>query len=265
VEIFTIWKIYDDVYILHMDIYYYILLIIWWFFAGLFWSTVWSGGLVSLPVVIFTGLPIHIAIATHRLWVVILEWVSAIKYHKEVKIDLKLGILFWCLSALWATLWSHILIELNEKYLRMITAVLLIVVFIMLTICNSLGVKNIKPKKKHWYISVVLALILWIYGSIFWAWFGTLIMFCFILIWMDYIHSSALSRITWFIMSLTATIIFAVHWLIHYPYGITLWVGFALWAWVWVWYWVKKWNSFIKKLFILLIIASVIKLIYDII
>lgn len=245
-----------------MEVWYYILLLMWWFFAWIYGSVVWSWWLISLPIVIFTWLPIHIAIATHRFWVVILELVSFIKYKETIKVDVKTGVIFWFLAALWAYIWSNIVLQLNESTLNYITAVLLIFVFGILILLNKLWLKNTSPKWSYWYSAMFFTVILWIYGSIFWAWFGTFIAFIFLLIGFDYTHSSALSRSTWFIMSLTASIIFAYNGLIYYPYGITLWLWFALWAWVWVWIGIKNGNKYIKYLFITLLVITVIKLIF---
>lgn len=246
-----------------MEIFYTFMLFFWWILAGLFGGTVGSGSLVSFPLLILIGLPIHTAIATNRFGAVFLEWSSAIRFYKEGKLNLRFGIIFWLSAATWSIIGSNLIFSINERYLNLLTAILLLFVFLILIFKNKLGVQKKDVTKKHWIIVLFLSFLLWIYWGIFWAWFGTLIAFVFILIWLDFIQSAAISRVVWLVMSLSAALVFMYHWAINYPYAIALGLWLAVWGWIGVGFWIKKGNKYIKFLFISILLLTIIKMLIE--
>ena len=99
-----------------------------------------------------------------------------------------------------------------------------------------------------------------IYGGFFGGGFGSFIMFLLLFSGFTFIKSAAIGRVVGFIMSLTATIVFAFNGLIHYPYAISIGLGSAIGSWVGVSIALKKGNKYIKTLFIIIILLTIIKL-----
>ena len=230
--------------------------------AGLYGSSVGSGGLVSLPVLLLTGLPVHIAIATNRFGAVLLELSSAFRFYREKKLNLRLGILFGVLAAIGSFVGSNILLKIDESYLRIITAILLVAVFFILIFKQKLGIKEIKTFKNKWYVAGILTVVLGIYGGISGAGFGTFISFVFVITGSTFVQSAGISRVVGFIMSFVATIVFAFHGVINYPLAISLGIGYAIGGWIGAGISIKKGNNFIRVLFIVILVVSVFKLLF---
>jgi uncharacterized membrane protein YfcA len=66
-----------------------------------------------------------------------------------------------------------------------------------------------------------------------------------------------------FIVSGTATIVFAFNGLINYPYALALGLGSILGAWIRAGLGIKKGNNYIKILFLLIILITIAKLTFD--
>lgn len=246
-----------------MELIYTIVLFFGGILSGLYGSTVGSGGLVSFPLVLITGLPIHSAIATNRFGAALLELASAARFYKEKKLNFKLGLLFGLTAALGSFIGSNIVVNFDEKYLNLITAILMGSVFFILIFKNKLGIKERIVSHKHWIAASIATLLLGIYGGFFGVGFGTFITFAFILVGMNFVKSAAVSRVVGLIMSVMATAVFAYHGLIHYPYAISLGLGLAIGGWIGAGIGVKKGNEYIRILFIAILLATIAKLIFE--
>ncbi|MFH1444515.1 MAG: sulfite exporter TauE/SafE family protein [Candidatus Peregrinibacteria bacterium] len=231
--------------------------------SGLYGSTVGGSGLVSFPLVLLTGLPIHSAIATNRFGATLLELTSAARFTKEHASQYKVGIFFGLVAALGALIGSSVVVAFDAKYLTLINAIMLAAVLIVLLSENSLGMKERRIPEQRWVIAAPIALLLGIYGGFFGIGFGTFITFVFLIVGLDFVKSAAASRIVGLLMSLTATVVFAFHGLIHYPSAIALGLGLAIGGWIGVGMGIKKGNAFIRGLFILMVLVSIAKLLFD--
>lgn len=246
-----------------MELVHIIILFVGGILSGLFGSTVGSGGLVSFPLVLLTGLPIHAAIATNRFGASLLELASAARFYKEKKLNFKLGLLFGVIAAFGAFVGSNVVINFDEKYLSLITAILMGSVFFILIFKNKLGIEERIVSHKHWIAASISTLFLGVYGGFFGVGFGTLVTLVFILVGMNFVKSAAVSRVVGLIMSVIATAVFAYHGLIHYPYAISLGLGLAIGGWIGAGIGVKKGNEYIRILFIIILLATIVKLIFD--
>ncbi len=246
-----------------MELSKIIILFIGGLLSGLYGSSVGSGGLVSLPVILLTGLPIHTAIATNRFGVVFLAFFSTLRFHKSKKLKMKLGLLFGSFAALGSFIGSNLALKTNENNLKIVVIILFVVIFIFLMFKNKLGLNQKKLTHRHWITALILTFLLGIYGGFFGIGFGTFITFIFLLIGMNFIKSAAISRMVGLFMSLSAAIVFAYHGSIHYPSGIALGMGMGVGAWIGAGISVKKGNVYVRGLFLLILTASIIKLIVD--
>lgn len=246
-----------------MEPMYIIILFVGGILSGLYGSTVGSGGLVSFPLVLLTGLPIHSAIATNRFGAAMLELVSASRFYKEKKLNFKLGLLFGLAPALGSVIGSNLVFDVDEKYLNLIIAIVLVSVFLILIFKNKLGIQEKAISRKHWVAALFGSFLLGIYGGFFGVGFGTFITFIFLLVGLNFVKSAAVSRVVGLVMSLTATAVFAYHGAINYPYAIALGLGLAIGGWIGAGIGVKKGNEYIRILFLVILLATIGKLIFE--
>lgn len=232
-------------------------------FAGLYASSVGGGGLLTLPLLLFTGVPIHIALGTQRFAALILEVVSSLKFYKEKKIDFKVALPLGIVSGLGALVGVHLIIAIDAKYLNLIIGVLLVLIFLLITFKDKLGVKERNFVRKHHSLLAILTFLFSIWGGFFGPGFGVFITILMVLFGYTFISSAAISRVIGVFMSAAAMIIFAQHGLINYLYGGVLGGGFAIGSWIGIGIALKKGNHYVKGLLTIVILVSALKLILD--
>ena len=113
-----------------MELVFITILFIGGILTGLYASNVGGGALVTFPLLILIGLPTHIAIATNRLSALFLELFSAIKFYKEKKLNLKLGLFLGLIAAVGSFIGSNIVIKINERFLNLVIGIIFFIVFI---------------------------------------------------------------------------------------------------------------------------------------
>ncbi|OGY23753.1 MAG: hypothetical protein A2Y57_04470 [Candidatus Woykebacteria bacterium RBG_13_40_7b] len=230
-------------------------------FGGFYAANVGGGALVGFPIMVLIGLPTANAIATQRFAAVILEFVSAIKFYKEGKLNLRFGLILGIIAAVGAVIGTNIVLHVDERYLNIIIGILLLVVFIVLFNKDRVGIKEKNISNKNLIQIALFTFLLSIYGGFFGAGFGTLIMFLLVFAGFTFIKGAAISRVVGFFMSVASAIVFAHSGLINYAYGLSLGLGFALGGWVGIGVALKKGDNYVRTLLGVIILISVLKLV----
>lgn len=246
-----------------MDILPLFILCIGGILTGLYASSVGGGSLITFPLLILMGLPTQIAIATNRLGIVLLECSSAIKFYRENKLSWKWGIPLGIVAAIGSFIGSHMVITINERLLNIIVALLLAVVVVVSLKKNTPEhlKKNLSPKNT--LILVSLAFLLGIYGGFFGAGFGIFIMFVLVAFRFTFLESASLGRLIGFMMSLTASLVFVYNGSINYAYAFSVGIGSAIGSWFGIGIALKKGDRFVRILFIVIIVVTILKLILE--
>lgn len=244
-----------------MEILTIILLFLIGFIANFIGSMIGGGGLISIPSLIFIGLPPQIAIATDR-FSSIGQSTSIFKYHKANKINYKLILPLSIITIIGTIIGSIILINFDKSFLTKIIGII-ILLLLPLVLMNKSGIINKKSSYKQNLIGYVLYFFIVIYGAFIGA--GTGILTTIVLIFffgLTYLESNGNFSILWLIISLFSTIIFAFQGFIRYDYGLVLLAGSLIGGYAGAHTAIIKGNKFIRILFIVLILISSIKLIF---
>ncbi|HEX8965153.1 MAG TPA: sulfite exporter TauE/SafE family protein, partial [Patescibacteria group bacterium] len=157
----------------------------------------------------------------------------------------------------------NLIIAINEKYLNIIVAILLVAIFLFIKNKNKLGIKEHTLTRKH-YISLSLTtFILGIWGGFFGPGFGALSVILLVFFGFTFLESAAISRVIGVFMSGVAMIVFAQHGLINYLYGAILGAGFAIGSWIGIGIALKKGDTFVRGLLVIIIFITVLKLVLN--
>ena len=178
-----------------MDLTFAIILFAGGILEGLYASTVGCGSLLSIPLLLLTGLPIHTVIGTNRFSVIFLESASTLKYQSKKKGTLKYALILGLIAACGSVIGSSLVIHVSETHLNLATAIILAVVFLMIITKDKLGLKEKHSPKINWPAVSAAVFLLGIYGGFLGAGFGTMITFIFVITGFSFITSAANSRI----------------------------------------------------------------------
>jgi len=231
--------------------------------AGLYASSVGGGGLFTLPLLLWTGIPIQIALGTQRFAAVILELASAIKFYKEKKVNLKLALPLGVLAGLGSLIGVNIILAINEKTLSLIMAILLVGVYIAVRSQKKWMREKPIMGGRHYVLLALATFFLGIWGGFFGAGFGAFIMMPFLFLGYKFMESAGIARVIGFVMSTFAMLVFAHQGLINYVYGIFLGGGFAIGSWIGISIALKKGDEYVRGLMAVVVIITAIKLILD--
>ena len=121
------------------------------------------GWLISIPFLIFLGLPPQIAIATNKFGAVWLSIWSLIKFKKEKKIMWEYTIYFSILAIIWSIIGANILLKIDKDYLQNIVGIVWLVLLPFVFLKKELGIIKNKTSISKNIIGSIVYFILMIF------------------------------------------------------------------------------------------------------
>src|SRR5699024_5815950 len=104
------------------------------FFAGLMNTMAGGGSLLTLPLLIFMGLPSSVANGTNRIAVFVQSITASQNFYKKGYVDKKLAILFGIPATIGSFVGANLAIQISERTFNIVLAVIMViaVVFIVM-------------------------------------------------------------------------------------------------------------------------------------
>ncbi len=221
-----------------------------------------AGSLLTIPVLIFFGLPPHTAIATNRLGVTGSDIAGWYEFHVKKMIDYRAAVALAVPALIGAIGGAHLVLEIEQALLKKIIAVITLLVLAMVMLNPDTGITRRKEHNKAKYIFAVIAsLAVGVYGGFYGAGAGTFLFYILIFCFGEtFIESAGTHEPANLAFSLTAVVIFAINGVINYMWAIPLFIGSFSGAFLSAYYSDNFSNVWLKKLFIAVVIIAVIKL-----
>lgn len=248
-----------------MDLTTAIIILLGGFFAGILNTVVGGGSLVSVPLLITVGLPTHLAIGTNRLAMVFNTGVGAIEYYRKVKFNIKMALSLAAFASVGSLLGANIVLTIDEVTLRYVMAVLMLIMGGVIFYKRKLGLEEggANTSRKTFASIIALSFVLGIYGGFFGAGISTMFTFVFVLfLGMSFVGSAGMTRFVVSILSMTAVPVFLINMKIDFLYGLVLAASFVVGAKIGVKLALKAGNIWIRRLFLLLVVISSIRLLF---
>lgn len=243
--------------------YEIIILIFAGIFAG-FANTVAGGGsLLTLPILIFMGLPPAVANGTNRIAIIMSTLSANIGYASKGVITYPFGIYLGISALFGAILGARIAIDIDGVIFNRILAIIMILV--VLTIAFKPNISNHLSQErttgKHLLISLVAFFFIGIYGGFINAGIGFIIM-----LYLNTFNRMNLVRVNSvkvgvaFIYTVGALVTFALSGNVNWLYGFIMAIGTSIGAWTGSRLSVDKGEGFIKFFLIIIVIFMSLKL-----
>lgn len=229
--------------------------------ASFIGSMVGSGGLLSIPFLIFVGLPPQVAIATNKMGAVGLSAGAIPTFWKEKKILWKYVPIFALISIAGAYIGAHILLSLHEETLNIIVGIIILLMVPLILVKKEIGVKRKGASTTKKTIGYALYFLIMVFGGFFGGGAGTLIFFTLMIFFgFTIIEANATDIIPWFLLSLSGLIIFAINGIVDYGLGFALFLGMLAGGYLGAHAAIKKGDQWVKVIFIVVVIISGLKL-----
>ncbi len=243
----------------------YLILAFGMFLTGFIDSIAGGGGLISIPVFMFTGLPIKSSIATNKLAAFFGNFISAFNYYKRGQLDKKLILKIAPLGFLGAFIGAYILRYLSSDFLKLLLPIVLFLIFIYSTFNKRIGMSNnfVGYNKKNLLYGALLSLSLGFYNGFFGPATGTLLTIGLITIYkFDFLKATGTTQALNFFMTVSSLIGFLIVGGINLKYGIVASIFRSLGGRLGSNLAISKGNSIIKPLFLSSILTAMLVMVY---
>tara|TARA_B100001971_G_C18029462_1_gene451751 strand:- start:128 stop:817 length:690 start_codon:yes stop_codon:yes gene_type:complete len=226
-------------------------------------STVGGGGLVSIPFLIFTGLPPQVAIATDRFGSVGQALIAFYKFWKAKKIVWKYVAILSILSIVGSIIGANILLKTKSEILTNVIGIILILLLPFIFIKKDIGIKRKKVTRLKMIIGLVIYFLIQTFTGFFGGGTGTLIFYTLMIAFgYTIIEANATNNIPWILLAISSFIIFAINGIVDYKIGTILLLGMITGGYIGAHVAIKKGDKWVKTLFAVLVIISGIKLLF---
>jgi len=230
-------------------------------FVGVINTLAGGGSLISLPILIFLGLPPAVANGTNRI-AILIQNVFGVAGFKSKGVDFFTFGKWAALSALFgAMIGAQIAVDIKGELFNRILAVVMVLVVVYMVIPKKKLTTEIPLTTKRKWWSVFLFFFIGLYGGFIQAGVGFLILLILSNInQYTLVKSNAIKMFVVLVYMVLTVIVFAYNDKINWTYGITMAVGNATGAWITSRYAVKKGDQIVKIFLIVMVIAMAIKL-----
>ncbi|MGG2065490.1 TSUP family transporter [Bacillus sp. S14(2024)] len=248
-----------------INLYTLVFLVLSGFLAAFIDSVVGGGGLISIPALLFTGLPPSTAIATNKLASSMGSLTSTISFIKSGKVNFRLVSKLFPLTVLGSFLGAYIVKHISSQVLQPLVLVLLIAVAIYTILKKDWG-KDSKYEGMGWKRGLIFAVTVFtigFYDGFFGAGTGSFLLFSFLIIGFDFIQSAGNAKVLNFGSNIAALIMFLYLDVVNFSYGIPMGIAMILGALVGSNFAIKKGVSYVRILFIVVTLFLIGKNILD--
>ncbi|NLE77778.1 MAG: sulfite exporter TauE/SafE family protein [Chloroflexi bacterium] len=222
-----------------------------------------GGSLLTLPLLIFLGLPPAVANGTNRVAIVIQNITAVLGFRSKGVSDFKLSGLLAIPALAGAYLGAKIAIDLPEETFNRVLAVIMVVV-LMLILWNPTRKLHgdgdgISTRRK--VAAAVVFFLIGIYGGFIQAGVGFIFMAALVGIFgMDLVRVNAVKALIILVYTLLALYVFAVEGKVDWVLGLVLSVGNGMGGWLTGRFSVTKGERWIRPVLIVCVLAFALKL-----
>lgn len=205
----------------HIHLLTVLFLLLTGFLAAFIDSTVGGGGLISLPALMFAGLPPSLALGTNKMAGTMSALTSSLSYLKSGKIQYKLVSPLIPLSFVGSVAGAYLVHHVATAFLRPLVIVLLIAVTIYTIFKRNMGQTNTYrgASRRLFLISSLVALVLGFYDGFFGPGTGSFLIISFLFMGFDFVQASGNAKALNLASNVGALVTFAMVHSINYLYG----------------------------------------------
>ncbi len=153
------------------------------FFAGVVDSITGGGGLITIPVMLATGIPVHFITGTNQCSAWVGAYVSAYKYFKSGNVHLKSALITLPFAVIGSYFGARLNLIVPDYFLKLFMLIMVPVVAIFLFTNKKLGEKDYVDEKSTAQIvgwSIVIGLLLGAYQGFYGAGAGMFFMLAYV-------------------------------------------------------------------------------------
>ena len=222
-----------------------------------------GGSLLTLPMLIFLGLPPSVANGTNRIAILIQSIVTNIGFRSKGVKTYPFSIYFGISATLGAIIGAQLAIEIDGDTFNKILAIIMVIVVAYLVLNRRSKVEDIieRINGKHLWISIILFFFVGIYGGFIQAGVGFLMLLVLSGVnRFTLVKSNAIKIVVTGIYTIFAVIIFVINDKMNWEYGLILAFGNAIGGWFASRWSVSKGDGIVRVFLVIMVIIMAVKL-----
>jgi uncharacterized membrane protein YfcA len=243
--------------------YLYLAVIAAGFVAGFINTLAGSGSLVTLPLLIFLGLPVNVANGTNRVAILLQNVVGVSSFRQQKVLDVRGGLILSVPAIVGSILGAQIAVNLNEQLMRRTIGVLMVVMLVVILIRPKRWLEGRRETQNHrpGWSQLLIFFAIGVYGGFIQAGVGIFLLAGLVLgAGYDLVRANAVKVLIVLCFTVSALAVFLIHRQVVWSTGLILAVGNMLGAWVAARMAVERGAAFVRWVLILVVALSGAKL-----
>ena len=240
----------------------FLYLIVIGFVAGVINTLAGGGSLLTLPMLIFLGLPPNIANGTNRVAILIQNIFGTAGFKSKGVTAYPFSMYLGIAAMLGSLIGAQIAVDIKGETFNKILAVVMLLVVASMVI-KPKNLQNISERLtgKYLWLGVIAFFFIGIYGGFIQAGTGFFILMALTSInRFSLVKSNAAKTVVVLIYTIAALAVFVYHDKVNWKYGLILSIGNAAGAWIGSRWSVQKGDNLVRVFLMLVVIAMAIKL-----
>lgn len=222
-----------------------------------------NGSLITLPALLFIGLPANVANATNRVGVTLQNLVGTAGFYRQGNLDVRGALIFSIPAVVGSILGARIAVQIDEALFRKVLAVVMVIMLIVMLVKPERWVTG-KIRRYTGRISPLQALIFFaigIYGGFLQAGVGIFLLAALVLgPGYDVVRANGVKVAIVLALTFAALIVFQANAQVLWGPGLVLGVGNMLGAWLGTRFAVRKGTVWVRWFVIAVVLVSTAQL-----
>ena len=240
------------------------------FIAGFINTLAGSGSLLTLPLLMFLGLPANVANGTNRIAILLQNVVGVASFKKQKVLDFRNGLWLGIPALVGSVIGAQIAINLNEEIMRKVIGGLLVFMFFIIVYKPDKWIKGKagEVSAKPGVLQMIIFFFIGMYGGFIQAGVGFFLLAGLVLgAGLDLVRANALKVFIVLLYTPLALVIFMINNQVDYKLGLILAVGNMIGAFVGATATVSWGPKFVRYILLIAVFVSAKKLlgIFDLI
>lgn len=239
--------------------YIYLAVLAAGFGAGFINTLAGSGSLITLPLLIFLGIPATVANGTNRVGVLFQNIVSVESFRRQKMLDIRGGLILSVPAIFGSIIGAQIAVGLDERLMRQAIGVLMVVMLFVILLRPKRWLQGELEKmgERPSIIQLIIFFFIGMYGGFLQAGVGIFLLAGLVLgIGYDLVRANAVKVLIVLAFTISALIVFMLNGQVQWGIGLLLAVGNSLGAWVAARMAVERGANFVRWLLIAVVAVS---------
>jgi hypothetical protein len=229
------------------------------FIAGFINTLAGSGSLITLPVLIFLGLPATVANGTNRVGILLQNIVGLGGFHRQEMLDLKGTLILGMPAVVGSLVGAQIAVNMDETMMRRAIGLLMVVMLVVILVRPNRWLKGERTHLQGWpgWGRVLLFFAIGIYGGFLQAGVGIFLLAGLVLgVGYDLVRANAVKVGIVLLFTISALAVFFLNDQVDLFIGLVLAVGTMLGAWVATQTAAQKGAAWVRRLLIVVVAVA---------